>query len=46
MSLILLKEHPALRQLDDIPKTQGQAAHFTILEAKDSQSGFDEVWTK
>jgi kinetochore protein Fta7 len=39
-------EHPALRQLDDIPKTQGQAAHFTILEAKDSQSRFDEVWTK
>ncbi|GIJ88877.1 hypothetical protein Asppvi_007805 [Aspergillus pseudoviridinutans] len=36
-------EHPALRQLDDIPKTQGQAAHFTILEPKDSQSGFDEL---
>ncbi|GFF26263.1 kinetochore protein fta7 [Aspergillus udagawae] len=36
-------KHPALRQLDDIPKTQGQAAHFTILEAKDSQSRFDEL---
>ncbi|GAQ06537.1 hypothetical protein ALT_3858 [Aspergillus lentulus] len=36
-------EHPALRQLDDIPKTQGRAAHFAILEAKDSQSGYDEL---
>ncbi|EAW18791.1 uncharacterized protein NFIA_087470 [Aspergillus fischeri NRRL 181] len=43
MSLIILKEHPALRQLDDFPKTQGQAAHFRILEAEDSQSGFDEL---
>ncbi|RHZ64466.1 uncharacterized protein CDV56_109167 [Aspergillus thermomutatus] len=36
-------EHPALRQLDDIPKNQGPGAHFTILEAKDSQSAFDEL---
>ncbi|KAH1533044.1 hypothetical protein KXX18_004943 [Aspergillus fumigatus] len=43
MSLIILKEHPALRQLDDLPKTQFQAAHFRILEAEDSQSGFDEL---
>jgi len=38
-----LKEHPVLRQLDDLPRTQDEAAEFTLLDTKDSQATLDEV---
>ncbi|KAJ5175864.1 uncharacterized protein N7482_001741 [Penicillium canariense] len=37
-------EHPVLRQLDDLPQTQRQAAFdFTLLDAMNSEAALDEL---
>lgn len=40
--MLLFKEHPVLRQLDELPQ-DSTASEFTLLNTKSSQTTFDEV---
>lgn len=37
------KEHPVLRQLDELPQDSGSSG-FTLVDAKPNQATLDEVW--
>lgn len=39
-----LKEHPVLRQLDELPHGSGSSG-FTLIDTKPNQATLDEVWS-